>query len=55
MLFNRTEATTTALVKITGVAVPRAADLRTGKPLEVREGGFVIDLAPGCGEIVVVE
>ena len=55
MLFNRTEAATTALVKITGIAIPRAADLRTGKPLEVREGGFVIDLAPGRGEIVVVE
>lgn len=54
MLFNRSSVATTALVKFTGVATPQATDLRSGKTLEIRDGGFVIDLAPGGGEMVVV-
>ena len=54
ILFNRSDAPVTARVKITGIASPRATDLRRGIPLAIRDGGFVISLDPGRGEILVV-
>lgn len=55
ILFNRSEAPVTALVKVAGISTPKATNLRTCEMLKGRQSDFVIDLAPGRGEIVVVE
>lgn len=55
ILFNWADDPVTALVKVAGLNAPRATDRRTGNSLEDRDGGFVVTLAPGRGEIVVVQ
>ncbi|MGI5867862.1 MAG: hypothetical protein ACOX9C_00250 [Kiritimatiellia bacterium] len=54
ILFNRTDAPLPALVSITGIASPKATDLRTGSPLPSRDGKVEITLAPNRGEMILI-